>query len=171
MRTLKHISLLLLAILAIPVLLILNLLGRRSNSDSGVQSLFPREPEGYAIVSGTDSEAEPYPYIYVNDDGTARELHTTEREYLETPFLGPDGGRPYVKWHYRQKNGWGDIGGFLKRSRLPGKVSVNPAPAGEPSRDARREMIRRAREMGCDIAENTDGGFTITKSKMFRSDL
>ena len=31
--------------------------------------------------------AENCPYVYVNEDGTARELHPNERQYLETEFL------------------------------------------------------------------------------------
>jgi len=38
-----------------------------------------------------------YPYIYVNADGTARELHAGERAYLEMEFKGGDGAMPYIK--------------------------------------------------------------------------
>jgi len=34
---------------------------------------------------------EPYPYVHVNADGSARELHPSERRYLETEFKGGDG--------------------------------------------------------------------------------
>jgi len=48
--------------------------------------------------------AEPYPYIYVNADGTARELHAGERAYLETEFKGGDGAMPYIKDSYEERN-------------------------------------------------------------------
>jgi hypothetical protein len=38
-----------------------------------------------------------YPYVYVNADGTARELHPSEQKYLETEFKGGGGAAPYVK--------------------------------------------------------------------------
>jgi hypothetical protein len=76
-----------------------------------------------------------------------------------------------VKWRYSQRNGWGDLGGFLKRTKLPRGMLVGPAPVVEPEWDAKAETIRRAREMGCDIIENKNGSYTIVPSKMFRSDL
>jgi hypothetical protein len=41
--------------------------------------------------------ADLYPYVYVNADGTARELHPSEQKYLETEFKGGGGAAPYVK--------------------------------------------------------------------------
>jgi hypothetical protein len=171
MRTLTQLCLTVVAILLLPLFLILRLFGLRPGGQAGVQSLFPREPLGYALVSVEQSGAQPYPYIYVNDDGSARELRRTEQEHLETPFLGADGDRPYVKWRYSQRNGWGDLGGFLKRTKLPRGILVGPAPVEEPEWDAKAETIRRAREMGCDVIENKNGSYTIVPSKMFRSDL
>lgn len=52
---------------------------------------------------------EPYPYIYVNSDGTARKLHAGERGYLETEFKGGDGAMPSIKDSYEERNGWGEI--------------------------------------------------------------
>jgi hypothetical protein len=171
MRTLTQICLAVAAILLLPLFLVLRLFGWRLGGQAGVKSLFSREPQGYALVSAEQSEVQPYPYIYVNDDGSARELCRTEQEYLETPFLGADGDRPYVKWRYSQRNGRGDLGGFIKRTKLPRGKHVGPAPVEEPVWDAKAETIRRAREMGCDIIENGDGSYTIVPSKMFRSDL
>jgi hypothetical protein len=57
----------------------------------------------YAVVDRDEALVEPYPYIHVEKDGTARELHASEREYLETPFLFGDGGRPYVKSSYEER--------------------------------------------------------------------
>lgn len=47
----------------------------------------------------------PYPYVYVVADGTARELHASERQYLETEFKGSDGNMPYVKRTYNELDG------------------------------------------------------------------
>jgi hypothetical protein len=171
MRKLTQICLAVVIVLMLPFFLVLRLFGWRPRGQTGMQSLFPREAGGYALVSAEESDAHPYPYIYVNDDGGARELRKTEREHLEAPFLGADGGRPYVKWRYGQRNGWGDLGGFLRRTKLPRGIPVDTAPEDEPERDAKTETIRRAREMGCDIIENGNGSYTIVPSKMFRSDL
>jgi hypothetical protein len=57
--------------------------------------------------------AAPYPYVYVNADGTARELHANEQKYLETDFKGGDGAAPYVKSSYQERDGWG------RADRLP----------------------------------------------------
>jgi hypothetical protein len=40
----------------------------------------------YAVVSAHEAARGPYPYISVNDDGTAPELHVAERAYLEQAF-------------------------------------------------------------------------------------
>ncbi len=71
-----------------------------------------------------------FPYVWVNPDGSAREVHPNERILLETPFQGGDGGRPYIKSRYSQKNGWGELEGFLKRSKLPRGTEIHPAPRG-----------------------------------------
>lgn len=171
MKTLMQIFLVVFVILLLPFFLILRLYGWRPHRQNAIQSLFPGEPEGFAIVSPKQSDRQPYPYVQVDNEGSARELHKVEREYLETPFFGADSARPYVKWRYNQKNGWGEMGGFLKRTKLPRRVHVAPAPVEEPKQDVKGETIRRAREMGYDIIENANGSTTMVPSKMFRSDL
>ena len=64
------------------------------------------------------------PYIYVNHDGTARELSPDEREYLQTEFEPGDGARPYVKGAHGTRDGRGIMAGFMLRSRLPEGVEV-----------------------------------------------
>jgi hypothetical protein len=65
-------------------------------------------------------------FVYVNQDGTARELSSDERDYLETEFPPGDGGRPYIKGTYNDRDGWGSISGFLLRRRLPSSITVKP---------------------------------------------
>jgi hypothetical protein len=76
--------------------------------------------------------AENYPYVYVNADGTARELHPNERQYLETEFLPGDGAAPSVKDSYAERNGWGEIRGYLQRSKLPAGMPIQEAPKEDP---------------------------------------
>jgi hypothetical protein len=77
---------------------------------------------------------ENYAYVYVNADGTARELHPNERQYLETEFLPGDGAAPSVKDSYASRNGWGEIKGFLERSKLPKDTLIQEAPEQDPTR-------------------------------------
>ena len=58
-------------------------------------------------------------FVYVNEDGSARELTPDEREYLNTKFLPGDSGRPYIKSRYQQLTPDGKIWGFLLRQKLP----------------------------------------------------
>ncbi len=86
----------------------------------------------FAIVTPSEAKQNPYPYVYVNRDGSVRELHPAERDYLETPFLIGDSGRPYVKQAYLDKDGWGEIKGFCPRYVIPKELSIAEAPANDP---------------------------------------
>ena len=74
-----------------------------------------------------------FAYVFVEDDGSARELASDEREYLGTEFHPADGGRPYVKDGYESRTPDGRLGGYLHRVRLPPHVPLRPAPP-EPAR-------------------------------------
>ncbi len=68
-------------------------------------------------------------YVYVNLDGSARELTPEEREYLSETFSGGDGGRPYIKFRYESLTPDGRISGFLERRQLPARIEIQPPPA------------------------------------------
>jgi len=132
----------------------------------GKPSRRPVQLRGYAIVEKDRSGVAPYPYVYVNADGTARELHADECDYLETPFSPGDGARPYVKGSYSQRNGWGEISGFLKRSELPSEIVIQAAPLDNPSKPmTRSDQIQFLRDKGLIVTENPDGSFTARKPK------
>jgi hypothetical protein len=80
------------------------------------------------------AKIESYAYVYVNADGTARELHSNERQYLETEFLPGDGAAPSVKDSYAERNGWGEIKGYLERSKIPKDTLIQEAPKEDPTR-------------------------------------
>lgn len=63
-------------------------------------------------------------FVYVADDGSARELTAREAEYLATSFDAGDGGRPYVKRYYDSRTPEGRLLGFLPRGELPAQVRV-----------------------------------------------
>ena len=65
-----------------------------------------------------------FEYIYVEDDGSARELNTAERECISAEFLPGDGARPYIKLRYEELTPDGRLSGFLRRRRLPKGITV-----------------------------------------------
>ena len=103
-----------------------------------------------------------YPYVYINADGTARELHAGERAWLETEFQGGDGAMPSIKDSYEERNGWGELGGYLARTALPAGTPVGDAPAEDPRRPmSRADTIAWLRGKGVDVTENDDGSLTV----------
>ena len=119
----------------------------------------------FAVVPLDEAKATPYPYVFVNDDGTVRELHESERTYLETPFYPTDGARPYIKTSYDQKDGWGGMEGFCPRSVIPSNFDILDAPLEDPTEASRQrffeKQIRFAKEKGFEVIENTDGTRTL----------
>jgi hypothetical protein len=93
--------------------------------------------------------------IWVNADGSARELTEAEKDYVDTDFSPFDGARPYIKSHYEQPNGWGELSGYLQRQQLPNGIPIQIAPQESPLpktprlvADAIVELIRRKVENG-----------------------
>ncbi len=118
----------------------------------------------YAVVSKEESQAVPYPIVYVNDDESVRELHPDEREYLETPFHPADGGRPYIKGSFEAEDGWGKRGGFCPRSKIPHSISTQDAPAQNPTKPLTKEgLMEFLREKGLAVTENADGTVSAMK--------
>ncbi len=71
--------------------------------------------------------------VYINVDGSARELTEAEKKYVDSEFSPFDGARPYIKSHYSTRNGWGDLSGYLRRTEVPDGLPINPAlPASPP---------------------------------------
>ena len=89
-------------------------------------------------------------YVYVENDGTPREITTAELDYLHTKFDGPDGNRPYIKRRYSSKTPDGRLRGFLLREKLPVHIKVSPAPQEDPStgNPYRGAYIQHLREHG-----------------------
>lgn len=81
-------------------------------------------------------------FVYVNMDGSVRELSSEEQAYLSEEFSGADGGRPYIKWSYESRDGWGTRAGFLERRRVPFWVKILPV---NPSYDAAAKELSEGR--------------------------
>ena len=103
-------------------------------------------------------------FVYVNQDGSVRELSLDEREYLSQDFHPGDGGRPYIKSSYESQDGWGSISGFVLRKRVPGRIVVEPVNPSyvPPEFAARREMIEDSNVVGDIVTENADGSVTCS---------
>jgi hypothetical protein len=111
-------------------------------------------------------KVESYCYVYVNADGTARELHPNERQYLETEFLPGDGAAPNVKDNYAERNGWGEIRGYLQRSKLPGGIHIQDAPKENPRRPMNKaEYVEWLRSKGVRVTEKNDGSLVHPKPR------
>jgi hypothetical protein len=114
----------------------------------------------HPLVSRSEAHQDPYPYVYVTDDGTVRELHQAERDYLQTPFYPYDGDRPYVKVDFDSRDGWGNLKGFCLRSVIPGNLPIASAPADDPnppmSKAEHVEWLRK-KMVGFEVVERADG--------------
>ena len=76
-----------------------------------------------------------YRYVYINADGTARELHADERAWLETEYTLGDGAMPSIKDSYEERNGWGELNGYLGARRCrPERRSETLPPKTRASR-------------------------------------
>ena len=118
-----------------------------------------------------------FDFVYVNQDGSVRELSLEERVYLSTELSGGDGARPYVKARYESRDGWGGAAGFIRRRQVPLRLTIEPV---HPEFDARskaqvHDFLGAHRAAGDDIVKNADGSITCNPnpalSRMQRFDL
>jgi hypothetical protein len=107
-----------------------------------------------------------FEYVYVNQDGSVREISPGERAYLSEDFAGGDGGRPYVKSNYKCLDGWGSQSGFMGRHRVPAGIYISPVHPDYDAREKRIEfdMFDSHRAAGDTIETNEDGSITCTPS-------
>lgn len=68
-----------------------------------------------------------FEYVFVEENGTVRELDRYEKCYLKESFHPSDGARPYIKLRYKSKALDGKINGFILRERIPKNINIfNP---------------------------------------------
>lgn len=87
--------------------------------------------------------------VYVNEDGSVRELTDAEKTYVETEFSPLDGARPYIKSHHLERTARG-VRGYLPRTAVPVGVSIASPPPNMPQpqtpqavANSLAELIRR----------------------------
>lgn len=105
-----------------------------------------------------------FPYVYINQDGSAREVSPQEQRYLSQEFSGGDSGRLYIKASYESLDGWGSQSGFIARRRVPIQVLIRPV---HPNYDAAvkeldEDLLGLHRAARDDIAKNPDGSITCS---------
>ena len=71
--------------------------------------------------------------VYVDNDGSARELSDSEKTYVDRDFRPFDGARPYIKSHYQQRTPAGELRGYLDRTKLPAGTPIAAAPPSTPA--------------------------------------
>jgi hypothetical protein len=103
-----------------------------------------------------------FKFVYVNQDGTARELSPAEQAYLSEEFSGGDSGRPYIKTSYESRDGWGSQSGFIERRRLPGRIKILPVHADYDQKEKALgfDWLDSHRAVGDLIQTNPDGSIT-----------
>jgi hypothetical protein len=100
-------------------------------------------------------------FVYVNQDGSARELSPEEQRYLSEKFEGGDSGRPYIKWSYESRDGWGSLSGYLERRRVPRRIMILPvSPKYDAAVKALNEGRLDYRDEGDLVVKNPDGSIT-----------
>lgn len=72
-----------------------------------------------------------FDYIYVDDQGRARELDDDEKEYVASAII-PDETDLHIKPEYQSRRSDGRLSGYLRRRQLPRHISVGPAPSADP---------------------------------------
>jgi hypothetical protein len=70
-----------------------------------------------------------FDYVYVDDDGSARELNTEEDELVTTTLFPGDDMHFFIKPRYESLSPDGRLSGYLRRTRLPHNAFVGPPPS------------------------------------------
>ncbi len=92
-----------------------------------------RRDRAAAVVSDEEATETVYPYVFISDAGSVRELSRKERDYLQTPFPPRDVLRPYVKSAYDERNLAGTLRGYCRRTAIPRGVRIAYPPIEIPS--------------------------------------
>jgi hypothetical protein len=67
-----------------------------------------------------------FEFVYVEIDGSVRELDEDEKKYLQEEFHPTDGARPYIKTSYKELTPDNKIWGFIKRKCVPRHIKIKP---------------------------------------------
>ena len=79
--------------------------------------------------------------VWINVDGSARDLTDAEKRHVDADFSPFDGARPYIKSTYQQHNEWGELSGYLQRTEVPDGIPINAAPPESPPQQQTAESV------------------------------
>ena len=65
-----------------------------------------------------------FEYVYIEDDGSAREVTDGERRRLTTEDAQGNSRRPYIKLRYECRDAEGRRSGFLRRRQVPSGIPI-----------------------------------------------
>ena len=82
--------------------------------------------------------------VFVNEDGSVRELTEDDKEYVDAEFSPLDGNRPYVKSSYSDRNVSGRLRGYLPRAKVPPGVAIVAAPEQEASQPQTPQAVAKS---------------------------
>jgi hypothetical protein len=118
------------------------------------------------LLIGTVRRQPQTSYVYVNQDGSVREISVGEQAYLERRFHPFDGARPYIKSRYWSWDNWGSRSGYLKRHRVPSRIIIQRVRPDYDTvmKDLKEDILGIARASGEMIVRNDDGSITCTPS-------
>jgi hypothetical protein len=68
-----------------------------------------------------------FDYVYVDDNGNARELNAVEREFVTTAIFPNEDADQCIKPGYESLTRDGRLCGYLRRRQLPRQIPVAPA--------------------------------------------
>ena len=88
--------------------------------------------DAVAVVGAEEARAPFYPYVFVENEGSVRELHRSEKQLLETPFSLRDSARPHIKKTYDQRDSRGNLGGYCPRSAISNNRKIGYPPVEFP---------------------------------------
>ncbi len=102
-------------------------------------------------------------YVYINSDGSVRELSRSEKESFTKKYAFGDTERPYGKDRYDQRDGWGSVSGFIERKRVPASIVIGPVDPDYVRAPFTRELIREMHEYAGFKVTDSPGGLTVQK--------
>ncbi|HXA35715.1 MAG TPA: hypothetical protein VNW26_05235 [Steroidobacteraceae bacterium] len=111
------------------------------------------------LLIGTILRQSETSFVYVNQDGSVREISVGEQEYLTRHFDPFDGARPYIKSRYWSWDNWGSRSGYLKRYRVPWRISIQPVRPDFDTviKDLPDDKLETHHAAGDTIVRNDDG--------------
>ena len=71
-----------------------------------------------------------FEFVFVEKDGSVRELNYNEIEFLNRAFYPGETARPVIRKTFEQPGGGRDISGFILRKRVPQKIIIQKKGSG-----------------------------------------